>query len=72
MQEFDYDAIKGKLQKPGKVPQLAHGYHEASNDEVVVREWFTYKYKGYNVGIAVGREFGVLVIESNVGIVGGY
>ena len=62
-----YRCNKGKnCPKPGKVPQLAHGYHEASNDEVVVREWFTYKYKGYNVGIAVGREFGVLVIESDV------
>lgn len=62
-----YKCNKGKnCPHPGKVPQLAHGYIEASNDEVVVREWFTYKYKGYNVGIAVGREFGVLVIESDV------
>jgi hypothetical protein len=51
---------------PGKVPQLAHGYLNASNNEALVRDWFTYKFKGYNVGIAVGREFGVLVIESDV------
>jgi len=55
-----------ECEHPGKVPQLVHGYNDASTDTEIIRDWWTHRYKGHNVGIAVGREHGILVIECDV------
>ena len=54
-----------------KVPLLKAWTTDASNDEAVVREWFTKTYKGAGVGIATGRagnrQFFVLDIDDKNG-----
>ena len=59
------------IQHATKVPLLKAWTTEASNDEQVVREWFTTTYKGAGVGIATGRaanrQFFVLDIDDKNG-----
>jgi len=54
-----------------KVPLLKAWTTDASNDEAIVREWFTKTYKGAGVGIATGRagnrQFFVLDIDDKNG-----
>ena len=59
------------IQHATKIPLLKAWTTEASNDEQVVREWFTTTYKGAGVGIATGRaanrQFFVLDIDDKNG-----
>jgi hypothetical protein len=59
------------IQHKSKVPLLKAWTTEASNDEAVVREWFTKTYRGAGVGIATGkagtRQFFVLDIDDKNG-----
>ncbi|MGA1785054.1 MAG: bifunctional DNA primase/polymerase [Pontimonas sp.] len=59
------------IQHATKIPLLKAWTTEASNDETIVREWFTNTYKGAGIGIATGkaanRQFFVLDIDDKNG-----
>jgi len=48
--------------KPGKHPRTSHGVADASVDEACVREWWR-RYPNAAVGIATGRESGLVVLD---------
>jgi len=51
-----------------KEPLIRGGFHAATNDEVLVREWWT-KWPDANVGIATGAS-GLTVLDIDTGILG--
>ncbi len=47
---------------PGKHPATVNGLKDATTDEETIREWFTGG-RSYNIGIATGRESGLVVLD---------
>jgi hypothetical protein len=46
----------------GKEPLTQHGFKDATRDEVQIRRWWT-KRPDANIGLATGREHGIIVID---------
>jgi putative DNA primase/helicase len=50
------------LQERKKEPLTAHAYRDATLDEQIIRQWWK-KWPGANIGIAVGRKYGLVVVD---------
>ena len=51
---------RDQCRKPGKHPRTRHGWEAATTDPKKIRAW---KWQSANIGIATGRETGLLVID---------
>lgn len=52
----------GNCHSPGKHPLTANGLHDASNDESVIREWWT-RWPHANIAVPTGTHFDVVDID---------
>ncbi len=47
----------------GKHPLTPHGFKDATSDSETLKQWFSGKYEGVNIGLATGKVSGVSVLD---------
>ncbi len=53
---------KSNCQSPGKHPAVPHGVKDSTNNPTLIRRWFA-KRNNKNIGIATGKESGLVVLD---------